>query len=302
MKRISRSQVKDNQLIYVINKRDRIKWLGYAIKREDDEISIRVVEQLEYKEEYPNDIGTTYSLIKRDIIYSLTKDEAMVYYKDLKEGMKIYVINKDDGIRWIGIITKVDILAFEFEMGLFPNIMDQARERGIDLALKYIPPEVFDKRAIEKNQVVFHDVCYIEIKPLIKKDSIAIKLTDFSVFYNQESVAQVESILKNGSKKLVVENGQIIKISKDKNGEPIEHIGVLEAVGIDREKRNITCHTFRRTINDLRKDMGCPLEDRKILLGHKVRDVNVRSYTNSDYREYLLYTRRACNTYTHCRE
>jgi len=115
-------------------------------------------------------------------------------------------------------LTKADILAFEFEMGLFPNIMDQAKERGIDLALKYIPPEVFDKRAIEKNQVVFHDVCYIEIKPLIKKDSIAVQLTDFSVFYNQESVDQVESILKNGSKKLVVENGQIIKVSKDKNG------------------------------------------------------------------------------------
>jgi len=115
-------------------------------------------------------------------------------------------------------LTKADILAFEFEMGLFPNIMDQAKERGIDLALKYIPPEVFDKRAIEKNQVVFHDVCYIEIKPLIKKDSIAVQLTDFSVFYNQESVAQVESILKNGGKKLVVKNGQIIKVSKDKNG------------------------------------------------------------------------------------
>lgn len=115
-------------------------------------------------------------------------------------------------------LTKADILAFEFEMGLFPNIMDQAKERGIDLALKYIPPEVFDKRAIEKNQVVFHDVCYIEIKPLIKKDSIAVQLIDFSVFYNQESKAQVESILKNGSKKLVVENGQIIRVSKDKNG------------------------------------------------------------------------------------
>jgi len=115
-------------------------------------------------------------------------------------------------------LTKADILAFEFEMGLFPNIMDQAKEKGIDLALKYIPPEVFDKRAIEKNQVVFHDVCYIEIKPSIKKDSIAIKLVDFAVYYNQESKAQVESILKNGSKKLVVENGQIIRVSKDKNG------------------------------------------------------------------------------------
>jgi SAM-dependent methyltransferase len=115
-------------------------------------------------------------------------------------------------------ITKVDILAFEFEMGLFPNIQEEARDKGVDLALKYIPRDVFDKRAIEKNQVVFNDVSYIEVKPLIKKKSIAIKLVDFSVFYNQDSVANVEESLKNGRNKIVIENGQIIKVSKDKDG------------------------------------------------------------------------------------
>lgn len=115
-------------------------------------------------------------------------------------------------------ITKVDILAFEFEMGLFPNIQEEAKSKGIDLALKYIPRDVFDKRAIEKNQVVFHDVSYIEVKPHIKKNAVAMELIDFSVFYNQDSIKQVEEQLKNGSKKLVVENGKIIKIEKDKDG------------------------------------------------------------------------------------
>jgi len=77
---------------------------------------------------------------------------------------------------------------------------------------------VFDKRAIEKNQVVFYDVSYIEVKPIIKKSSVAIKLTDFSVFYNQDSIKEVEENLKNGGKKLIVENGQIIKVAKDKDG------------------------------------------------------------------------------------
>ena len=45
-------------------------------------------------------------------------------------------------------ITKVDVLAFEFKMGLFPNIQEEAK--------KYMPRDVFDKRAVEKNQVVFH--------------------------------------------------------------------------------------------------------------------------------------------------
>lgn len=48
-------------------------------------------------------------------------------------------------------ITKVDILGFEFEMGLFPNVLDEARAKGIDIAPKYIPRDVFDKRAVERN-------------------------------------------------------------------------------------------------------------------------------------------------------
>jgi len=46
-------------------------------------------------------------------------------------------------------ITKVDILAFEFEMGLFPNVLDEARAKGIDITPKYIPADVFDKRAVD---------------------------------------------------------------------------------------------------------------------------------------------------------
>src|SRR4030042_5684795 len=103
-------------------------------------------------------------------------------------------------------------------MGLFPNMLEEAKNKGIDLAVKYIPRDVFDKRAVEKNQVVFHDVSYIEVKPHIKRKSIAIELTDFSVFYNQDIIANVETNLKNGSSKVVVENGQIIKITKDKDG------------------------------------------------------------------------------------
>jgi len=115
-------------------------------------------------------------------------------------------------------ITRVDILGFEFEMGLFPNVLDEARAKGIDIAPKYIPAEVFDKRAVEKNQVVFHDVSYIEVKPHVKKNSVAVELTDFSVFYSQDTIAAAETSLKDKSSKIVVEQGQIIKVSKDASG------------------------------------------------------------------------------------
>jgi DNA modification methylase len=115
-------------------------------------------------------------------------------------------------------ITKVDILGFEFEMGLFPNVLDDARTKGIDISPKHIPAEVFDKRAIDRGQVVFHDVAAIEVKPLIIKNTLAIELTDFSVFYSQDSISNAESTLKDKAHKIVVEKGQIVKVSKNKDG------------------------------------------------------------------------------------
>ena len=123
-------------------------------------------------------------------------------------------------------ITKVDVLGFEFEMGLFPNVLDDARAKGIDLAPKYIPAEVFDKRAVENNQVVFHDVAYIEIKTHITKGAkgkpakVAIALTDFSVYYTQDSIAHAEEALgkKRQGSKIVAEGGRLIKVSRDKAG------------------------------------------------------------------------------------
>ena len=122
-------------------------------------------------------------------------------------------------------ITRVDILGFEFEMGLFPNVLDEAKNKGIDIAPKYIPAEVFDKRAVERNQVVFHDVAFIEVKPDIHAPSsasalptVAVELTNFSVFYSQDSIAHAEQSLKNRGSRIAVEKGQIVKVSRDADG------------------------------------------------------------------------------------
>lgn len=117
--------------------------------------------------------------------------------------------------------TKVDLLGFEFEMGLFPNVLEEAKAKGIDIAPKYIPAEVFDKRAVEKDQVVFHDVAYIEVDVVQKKGSVAVRLKDFSVFYSQDSVKQAEEGLakgKKGGSKIVVDNGKIVKVTRDAKG------------------------------------------------------------------------------------
>ena len=107
--------------------------------------------------------------------------------------------------------SRVDVLAFEFEMGLFPAVLDEAKQKGIDLAPKTIPPEVFDKRAVERGQVRFHDVAYVEATPRFdKKDkmTVAVELTDFSVYYSQGMAEAIAADLKEGKSEVVCEAGQ----------------------------------------------------------------------------------------------
>ena len=114
--------------------------------------------------------------------------------------------------------TKADILAFEYEMGLFPNIQDESRKLGVDLSFKYIPRDIFDKRAVESGQVKFHDVAYVEVIVHKVKNYVQIELSDYSVGYQQDSISNAEKELGKAGSKIVVDNGQVVKLSKDKEG------------------------------------------------------------------------------------
>ena len=115
-------------------------------------------------------------------------------------------------------ISQVDVLGFEFEMGLVPEIIDEAKTKGITLNLKYIPKDVFDRRAIEKGQVKFYDVAYIDFKPYIKDSTISIELKDYCSYYTQDDLNEVIEGIKNKQDKIIIDNGQILKVSKDTDG------------------------------------------------------------------------------------
>lgn len=150
---------------------------------------------------------------KRDRLVAVGPINTPVSHKLVKEIVKEC---KEKGI------TKIDVLGFDYEMGLD---FQEYKDEGIDIAFKIIPREVFDKRAVEKGQVKFYDVAYIEVKPIIKgkgnSKELAIELTDFSVFYNQDDSGEVEEALRPGGARVIVENGQVVKISKDKATELI---------------------------------------------------------------------------------
>ena len=115
--------------------------------------------------------------------------------------------------------SRIDVLAFEFEMGLAPYVQEEAKEKGVDLALKTIPPEVFDKRAVEKGQVKFYDLAYIETQAIVTKRSVVVGLKDFSVFYNQDTI---DEELKPGTTKIVVRDGQVVKLTRDKDSDIVD--------------------------------------------------------------------------------
>lgn len=117
--------------------------------------------------------------------------------------------------------SRVDVLAFEFEMGLFPAVLEEARSKGIDLVPKYIPAEVFDKKAVDKGHVVFHDVSFVEATPRYERKSklaVKIELTDFSVYYTQGAAEAAIAAMKEGKSDVICDQGQLYKVSKSKDG------------------------------------------------------------------------------------
>ena len=116
----------------------------------------------------------------------------------------------------------VHILGFEYEMGLFPTIQEEAKNKGLRLVYKQIPMEVFDKKAVEKNQIIFHDIASIDFKVHKLSDKFCVELCDFAVFYSEENL-NIDDQLQNGKSKVCVENGHIIQKIKDKDGLILEN-------------------------------------------------------------------------------
>lgn len=115
-------------------------------------------------------------------------------------------------------VPEVDVLGFEFEMGIKPLLQDEAADIGVKLSLRYIPNDVFDVRAIRSGQVKFYDVGYVEVTAKATGRSVTVSLADFGVFYRQDDLERVEADLRSGSSRVVIDHGQIVRVSKDKKG------------------------------------------------------------------------------------
>ncbi|MEK7072967.1 MAG: site-specific DNA-methyltransferase [Patescibacteria group bacterium] len=116
-------------------------------------------------------------------------------------------------------ISKADVLGFDFEMGID---FAELRKQGVDIQPKLIPRDVFDQRAIEKGEVKFYDLAFVEVRPIVKGKTVALELRDFSVFYEQDGIERAEDKLKPGGAHIVIENGNVVKVSKDKESDIVK--------------------------------------------------------------------------------
>ncbi|MDQ2709226.1 MAG: site-specific DNA-methyltransferase [Actinomycetota bacterium] len=104
--------------------------------------------------------------------------DAAVSFAEIKE-----TLDEATGAGHVGL----DILGWEFEMGLHELVQDEARARGIALLLLRIPREVMDARVVASGEVVFHELAHVEVATTIRKRTVTVDLTDF-VLPNPELV------------------------------------------------------------------------------------------------------------------
>lgn len=76
----------------------------------------------------------------------------------------------------------LDILGWEWEMGLHNVVEKAAKESGIHLRLLSIPRDVMDPRAAEKGDVTFYELAYLEVEATqTKSGAFKIELKDFAI-------------------------------------------------------------------------------------------------------------------------
>jgi len=76
---------------------------------------------------------------------------------------------------------KLDILGWEWEMGLHDVIESESKRSGISLRLLQIPREAMDRRAVDAGDVHFYELAYLEIETEIKGKEARLKLKNFVI-------------------------------------------------------------------------------------------------------------------------
>ncbi|MCM8832540.1 MAG: site-specific DNA-methyltransferase, partial [Candidatus Omnitrophica bacterium] len=75
----------------------------------------------------------------------------------------------------------LDVLGWEWEMGLHDVVENESKESGVKLRLFYIPRDVMDPRAVESGDITFYELAYLETEIEQTKSGLKVKLKDFAI-------------------------------------------------------------------------------------------------------------------------
>jgi len=94
----------------------------------------------------------------------------------------------------------LDILGWEWEMGLHDVVEKAAKASGVHLRLFSIPRDVMDQRAVEKGEITFYELAYLEVETLQDKvGRIVVALKDFAIPNLDLIPQEVRKIVKKWS-------------------------------------------------------------------------------------------------------
>jgi hypothetical protein len=76
---------------------------------------------------------------------------------------------------------ELHILGWEWEMGLANIMVEEANSQGVKLLLLTIPREVMEQQAVDKGDVRFYELAYLETDIQVKGCKVTVKLADFVI-------------------------------------------------------------------------------------------------------------------------
>lgn len=77
--------------------------------------------------------------------------------------------------------TELHILGWEWEMGLYELMVEEAKKRGVKLLLLQIPREVMEQQAADKGDVQFFELAHLEFDVDLDGRTASVTLTDFVI-------------------------------------------------------------------------------------------------------------------------
>jgi len=95
---------------------------------------------------------------------------------------------------------ELHVLGWEWEMGLYDLMTDAAKGRGIKLVLLNIPREVMEQQAVDKGDIQFFELAYLEVD--IKQEKgrkIVVSLKDFVIPNTELIPEEIRSKIKKWS-------------------------------------------------------------------------------------------------------